>query len=975
MTARTGCCKGICRISMDSWDGNTLHTFESSSLLNGVTASAPTGSTVIKKTDVATGSIPGITGAITGATNASPIVITSSSHGLATGDQVVISGVGGNTIANKRWFITVLTSNTFSLTGSTGNGAYTSGGQWVAYDGTTLKTVDYPTAGFSSTTPIVDNQSNSLEVNTSFNWTQGVSTFSTTYYVYGQTFTNLVLYPTGQNYNYWMDIDFAVRYLNKTHDTNATPTTVTDYTYNVGDAFTNMQNVSLYLATQQGSNVLITPFSPTYREGITGFVWNSGGSYSASLKLGKWSRLGSSAISAVRSASWYSGDVTNGLVAGSQFFDLCYGAAPIYFGWATVLSGIQHTSGGTYRSDRAIDQKIRIDRLCLNWIEDPAPACPCFDVCFKGSFAGGTRTHGGASTTTQTSNPHLLTGLPLRYGIVDSATNTSLTVDDSSWINGSHRATFHSGGTSYPGTVGVVDSTHVIFGPDSSVSWNPPTTPVIPGTTYSSGATITMDSVPDTWNVASFTDWMFPHTGSPGTSKPFQSFIDGFNGSGYTSDPWCAFGNYSLGRVLFVQKATKRAVAFFDTGAIDEASGVEMWIVYVCGDFDQTGGALDRVDIRPGAISSSDRGAVSDWTDAASAITSAGGTIFSGDVTSDTFPATFTLTSIHCDGTTAPGGETGAGSCVGGAKYVSSNASGSWKWVFDSSDCSAGCVAPAVNAGFTSLYGNPTASGQHVRIECIPYINHSPKGVNKTISGSATDYTFAAADFTFSDPDDYPAANFKAVKVVQLPTLGTLTLDVVSGGTTTVTNVTLNQYITKADIDSSKFKYVVGPSHSGATGANSDTWKFRVQDDGGTAHDGIDTDTTARNFNFGVRLNHAPVGTDSTVSVAHNTTYTIQLADIGYTDPNDTPEDTFYKITFTALPSHGQLKNGASVLSLPFNNILFATSITSHALTYVPTTGYTGTDSCQFKVQDDGGTLNGGADTDTTARTMTFNVA
>jgi len=65
---------------------------------------------------------------ITGAANASPIVITSSSHGLANGDQVSISGVGGNTAANGTWTVAGVTTNTFQLSGSTGNGAYTSGG-------------------------------------------------------------------------------------------------------------------------------------------------------------------------------------------------------------------------------------------------------------------------------------------------------------------------------------------------------------------------------------------------------------------------------------------------------------------------------------------------------------------------------------------------------------------------------------------------------------------------------------------------------------------------------------------------------------------------------------------------------------------------------------------------------------------------------------------------------------------------------
>lgn len=70
------------------------------------------------------------TGAITNATNATPIVITSNLHGLSTLDYVRIIEVEGNTAANGDWQITVLTPNTFSLDGSVGNGAYTAGGRW-----------------------------------------------------------------------------------------------------------------------------------------------------------------------------------------------------------------------------------------------------------------------------------------------------------------------------------------------------------------------------------------------------------------------------------------------------------------------------------------------------------------------------------------------------------------------------------------------------------------------------------------------------------------------------------------------------------------------------------------------------------------------------------------------------------------------------------------------------------------------------
>lgn len=69
-------------------------------------------------------------GSITGATNAFPIVLTTSvAHGLTTGETVNISGVTGNTAANGTWVVTVLSSTTFSIP-TVGNAAYISGGTW-----------------------------------------------------------------------------------------------------------------------------------------------------------------------------------------------------------------------------------------------------------------------------------------------------------------------------------------------------------------------------------------------------------------------------------------------------------------------------------------------------------------------------------------------------------------------------------------------------------------------------------------------------------------------------------------------------------------------------------------------------------------------------------------------------------------------------------------------------------------------------
>jgi len=75
--------------------------------------------------------------AVTNATNATPIVVTATSHGYSNGDIVLIAGVLGNTAANGVFKIKNVAANTFELTNPdddtniAGTGAYTSGGNSV----------------------------------------------------------------------------------------------------------------------------------------------------------------------------------------------------------------------------------------------------------------------------------------------------------------------------------------------------------------------------------------------------------------------------------------------------------------------------------------------------------------------------------------------------------------------------------------------------------------------------------------------------------------------------------------------------------------------------------------------------------------------------------------------------------------------------------------------------------------------------
>ncbi|MCP4206967.1 MAG: hypothetical protein GY767_07970 [Shimia sp.] len=80
--------------------------------------------------------LTGSGGAITGATQASPVVITSTAHGYSDGQDVYLSGIGGMGELNFRWFkVSSAAANTFELQTIHGDGvdgtgytAYTSGG-------------------------------------------------------------------------------------------------------------------------------------------------------------------------------------------------------------------------------------------------------------------------------------------------------------------------------------------------------------------------------------------------------------------------------------------------------------------------------------------------------------------------------------------------------------------------------------------------------------------------------------------------------------------------------------------------------------------------------------------------------------------------------------------------------------------------------------------------------------------------------
>ncbi|MDB5863905.1 MAG: hypothetical protein JWO70_1711 [Betaproteobacteria bacterium] len=265
------------------------------------------------------------------------------------------------------------------------------------------------------------------------------------------------------------------------------------------------------------------------------------------------------------------------------------------------------------------------------------------------------------------------------------------------------------------------------------------------------------------------------------------------------------------------------------------------------------------------------------------------------------------------------------------------------------------------------LNGGPTAFSSAVASSSITVnaVNDAPAGTSTSVTTREdTAFAFSVASFGLTDPNDAPANALSSVRISALSTAGTLTVDGVA--------VTAGQSVSAADIAAGKLIFTPTPNANGAAYAS---FTFQVQDDGGIANGGVDLDPTPRTMTINVTaVNDAPTGTSNTVTTNEDTAYVFTAASFGLTDANDTPANALSAVSISALPAAGALTlNGVAVTA---GQSVSAANIAVGRLVYTPGANASGAGyaSFTFRVQDDGGTANGGVDLDPLARTMTINV-
>ena len=251
--------------------------------------------------------------------------------------------------------------------------------------------------------------------------------------------------------------------------------------------------------------------------------------------------------------------------------------------------------------------------------------------------------------------------------------------------------------------------------------------------------------------------------------------------------------------------------------------------------------------------------------------------------------------------------------------------------------------------------GNDTSTTVNTINIDVQSVNDAPFSADKQISIlQNTSHQFSAADFAFSDID---VNRLQSVVIATLPANGTLKL---SGA-----SVAQGQAIPVSAIQNLAFTPEPGVYRTGY-----DSFAFNVQDDGGTANGGQDTDQISNNINISVRkLNAAPTGTSSTITPVEDRPFTFSDLVFGFVDPD---EDNFHSVIVDALPAQGMLElNGIAVTA---GQKIAAGEFTN--LSYTPANNSNGTNlaTIEFRVQDDGGTTDGGIDTSITPNTFRIDV-
>lgn len=241
--------------------------------------------------------------------------------------------------------------------------------------------------------------------------------------------------------------------------------------------------------------------------------------------------------------------------------------------------------------------------------------------------------------------------------------------------------------------------------------------------------------------------------------------------------------------------------------------------------------------------------------------------------------------------------------------------------------------------------GQDTSAEHMLSIDLAP-VNDAPTAQNNTVAVLEDGtYSFSAVDFGFSDID---GNKLQGVVITELPANGILTFQ--------GQPVVVGQTIGAMNLGS----LVFSPAHD-ANGAGYASFKFRVQDNGGTQNNGVDTSAEQTITLDVTPVNDAPAANFPTITLLEDGSHIFSAADFGFTD---TEGHAFISVVIADLPWQGTLAldgvavaAGQEIAVADLGKLVFTPEANGNGAYYA---GFS------FQVRDSGGTANGGADTSAT---------
>ena len=244
-------------------------------------------------------------------------------------------------------------------------------------------------------------------------------------------------------------------------------------------------------------------------------------------------------------------------------------------------------------------------------------------------------------------------------------------------------------------------------------------------------------------------------------------------------------------------------------------------------------------------------------------------------------------------------------------------------------------------------------------------LNDAPSGTDHVITIDEDSIrVLTAADFPFTDVENHGLR----IAYVDSVSGGTLFFDNDGPGANAPAAVTgFPAVLLRADLDAGKYSFRPTPN---ATGPAAGAITFRIADDGGAP--GNEIDTSANTLTIAVDpVNDAPGGTNVTRTIGEDGNYVFAMADFGFGDPID--GHGFVSVIITTLPANGTLTLSGDAVTA--GQEIPVANIPNLLFTPAPNASGAGYGNFTFQVRDNGGTANGGVDTDQSADTFALNVA